>query len=131
MNDRRRREGFARLCRTLSEGHVSDEGDHDELQSNQRACGRADNYVEVLPSRQCGHLHHASPIPRTFGRSDPQLAGIMTTPPLHTSLSQALAKRNLTQAVTFLRAATQLSGALGLAAHKPINCTGKIRSGRE
>ena len=40
---------MAGLCRTARHGHGGDEGQHNELQSNQRSRGRSDDYVEIFP----------------------------------------------------------------------------------
>jgi hypothetical protein len=55
VNDGRRRKRFAGLCRTVSDGYVGDEGYDDELQTDEGTGRRADDYVEIFPSGQCGH----------------------------------------------------------------------------
>ena len=55
MNDIRCGKRLAGLRRTRSAGQVGDKGHDDELQSNQGAGRRADDDIEVLPSRECCH----------------------------------------------------------------------------
>src|ERR1700733_6984473 len=55
MNDGRRRKGVAGMRVYPGEWHVGDQRHHDELQSDQSAGSRADDYVEVRPSAECCH----------------------------------------------------------------------------
>src|SRR2546422_8395475 len=56
MNDAGRRKSAAGLRVTTGRRHVGNEGHHDELQSDQAAGRRADDYIEVFPSVECRHV---------------------------------------------------------------------------
>ena len=55
MNDVRRPVRLAGLRPIAGERDLRNQGHHDELQSDQRAGGRADNDVEVFPAFECCH----------------------------------------------------------------------------
>src|SRR5438445_13818731 len=65
MNDVRRREGAAGLGLRSTKRPSGNERDDYELQSDQGPRGRADDYVEVLPSVESGHEGPTSLAPRT------------------------------------------------------------------
>ena len=56
MNDGGRRECGAGTCQILSNWHLGDQSEDDKLQSDERAGGRADNNVEVIPTGKGCHL---------------------------------------------------------------------------
>ena len=62
VDDGWRREAEAGMRITAGERYVVDEGHHNELQSDQSARRRADDYVEVMPSAQFCHVVDQPPL---------------------------------------------------------------------